>query len=354
MDAWTGLIHRIPQSSCGRIFVMLIREKLPQGYIYPQITQIPSNYAEFLDTFRGGHTLDNNVDATSIASTIHAAMLKIGISSGHLKKTNNNLFPNGLMDVFLTKEGSELIQTAVDRKFCEMAVAEAQKSIPENDGKPHPYVGVVIAKDGKILATGFRGESGIGDHGEYCALKKANGADVHGATVYTTLEPCSERNLPKKSCTERLINAKVARVVSGSADKDESVYGHSTLVEAGIEIGFFPHDLMQELLVLNNKWADSLRSKQGIPPPNDTAPLASVSYYKLGTSMADNTHFFVRPPKDADGFFTVEDATNTVVAYSRVFDEIALAWHGMDDRKRIAEKLVRQGSSSSHQLLNLV
>jgi hypothetical protein len=33
-----------------------------------------------------------------------------------------------------------------------------------------------------------------------------------------------KRNPPKKSCTERLINAKVARVVSGSADKDESVY----------------------------------------------------------------------------------------------------------------------------------
>jgi len=40
------------------------------------------------------------------------------------------------------------------------------------------YVGVVIVKDGKILATGYRGESGSGDHGEYCALKKLNGADV--------------------------------------------------------------------------------------------------------------------------------------------------------------------------------
>ena len=57
-------------------------------------------------------------------------------------------------------------------QFCELAVAEARKSIAEDDGKPHPYVGVVIVKDGKILATGFRGESGKGDHGEYCALKK--------------------------------------------------------------------------------------------------------------------------------------------------------------------------------------
>ena len=251
---------------------MLIREKLPPGHIYPQITQTPVTYADFLDAFRGGHTIDDNLGAHTIAETLQAAMLKIAIASGHLTKMRSTAAPNeSLADIFLTKAGAELIQTAVDRKFCELAVAEARKSIAEDDGRPHPYVGVVIVKDGKILATGFRGESGKGDHGEYCALKKVNEADVQGATVYTTLEPCSERNPPKKSCTERLINAKVARVVSGSADKDESVYGHSTLVEAGIEIGFFPHDLMQELLVLNKTWSmtraeRSKASRQPITP----------------------------------------------------------------------------------------
>jgi pyrimidine deaminase RibD-like protein len=334
---------------------MLIREKLPQGHIYPQITQTPVTYADFLDAFRGGHTIDDNLGAHTIAETLQAAMLKIAIASGHLTKTRSMAAPNEfLADIFLTKSGAELIQAAVDRKFGELAVAEARKSIAEDDGKPHPYVGVVIVKDGKSLATGFRGESGKGDHGEYCALKKLNGTDVQGATVYTTLEPCSERNPPKKSCTERLINAKVARVVSGSADKDESVYGHSTLVEAGIEIGFFSHDLMQELLVLNKKWSDSRRAKQGIPPPNDTNPLANVSYYKLGTSMADNTHFFVRPPKDAGGFFTIEDNVKIVLAWGRTIEEIAVKWHQLDDQKIIVEKLVRQGSGSSHRLLNLI
>jgi hypothetical protein len=111
---------------------------------------------------------------------------------------------------------------------------------------------------------------------------------------------------------------------------------------------------MQELLVLNKAFNDSRREKQGIPPANNTPPLANVSYYKLGTSMADNTHFFVRPPKDSGGFYTVEDADKTVLAHARTLEEIAIAWHAMDDRKRIAEKLVRQGSGSSHQLLNLV
>jgi pyrimidine deaminase RibD-like protein len=334
---------------------MLILKRLPGG-VYPQITQAPiTTYSDFLNFFRGGHTIDDNVDAPAVASSLAAAMLKIGVASRHLTKLKNMAIPDEfLADISLTKSGSQLIQTTLDQAFCELAIAEARKSIAEDDGKPHPYVGVVIVKDGKVLATGYRGESGSGDHGEYCALKKLNEADVQGATVYTTLEPCSTRNSPKKPCTERLIDGKVARVVSGGADKDESVYGHSTLVEAGIEIGFFPHDLMQELLVLNKKWSDSRRAKQGIPPFNDTSPLATVSYYKLGTSMADNTHFFVRPPKDANGFFTVEDAAKTVLAHARTLEEIAIEWHRMDDQKRIVEKLIRQTAGSSNQLLSLI
>jgi pyrimidine deaminase RibD-like protein len=227
---------------------MLILTKL-LGNPYPQITQAPTTtYVDFLNFFRGGHTIDDNVDAPAIAGTLAAAMLKSGVASGHLAKLKNRAIPDEtLADISLTKSGSQLIKTTLDQTFCELAIAEARKSIAEDDGKPHPYVGVVIVKDGKVLATGYRGESGTGDHGEYCALKKLNEADIQGATVYTTLEPCSTRNPPKKSCTERLIEGKVARVVSGSPDKDESVYGHSTLVEAGIEIGFFPHDLMQKL-----------------------------------------------------------------------------------------------------------
>ena len=189
---------------------MLIREKLPPGHIYPQLTQSPiTTYADFLNFFRGGHTIDDNVSAPAVASTMHAAMLKTAIASGHLTWIKNvAIREEFLADVSLTKSGLELIQTALDRTFCEMAVAEARKSVAEDD-RPHPSVGVVVVKNGKILATGYRGESGDGDHGEFCALKKLNDADVQGATVYTTLEPCSTRELPKKPCTVRLIEGRV-------------------------------------------------------------------------------------------------------------------------------------------------
>jgi pyrimidine deaminase RibD-like protein len=335
---------------------MLIREKLPPGHIYPQITDVPVSYAEFLNFFRGGHTVDDNFGATAIAKAFQATMVQVAILGGHLTKTKNMAMPSEfLVDITLTKSGAELIQATLDRQFCEMAVAEAKRSIAE-DTRLRPKVGAVVVKGGKVLATGYRCESGKGDHGEFCAFKKLNAdvdkVDLSGCTVYTTLEPCSKRNAPKRPCTQRLIEGKVARVVFGMPDKDESVYGHHTLIEAGIEIGVFPHDLIQELFVLNKEWTDSLRAKP-IVPPNNTSQLANVSYYKLGTSMADNTHFFVRPPMDAGGFFTVEDANKEVLAHGKTIEEIAIQWKRLDAEKTVREKLVRQSHGSSNQLLNL-
>lgn len=242
-----------------------------------------------------------------------------------------------------------------DREFCKAAIAEARKSVAEDD-RLHPKVGVVIVKDNKILAAGHRGESGRGDHGEYCALKKLPPADVQGATVYTTLEPCSERKPPKKSCTDRLIEGKVARVMYGMGDKHESVYGHASLQEAGIAVATFPDDLMPELLAMNKAWSDSLRTEPTVPPPNRIGCLAHAQYYKPGTSMTDNIHLIVRPPKDAGGFFTVEDSAYNVLAYALTFDQIAVKWQQIDAQKRIVEKLKRQNhaNDSGSPLLNLV
>jgi hypothetical protein len=63
-------------------------------------------------------------------------------------------------------------------------------------------------KDGKVLATGYRGETGEGRHAEFCALKSINdnvdNVDLRGCTVYTTLEPCSNRKSANKTaCATR-------------------------------------------------------------------------------------------------------------------------------------------------------
>jgi pyrimidine deaminase RibD-like protein len=339
---------------------MLITKKLRQGHIYPQITQAPiKTYADFLNFFRGGHTIDDNLGAGSIQATMQYKMFETAIASGHLTKSKNMAIPDEfLADIFLTEAGADLAQPALDREFCVAAVAEARKSVSEDDGEPHPCVGAVVVKDGRVLAKAYRGETGEGRHAEFCALKKISDdvdqVDLSGCTVYTTLEPCSQRSSPNKTaCATRLINAGASRVVYGMADKDESVYGHVSLTEANINVGLFPRDLIQELIALNKNWSDTRRQIESTPPPNETSPVASASYYKPGTSMAENIHLYVRPPKDREGLFTVEDAARDVLAWGRTLQDIAVKWHHIDDQKVIVEGLRRQGSFSSNLLLAL-
>lgn len=340
---------------------MLIKQKMPQGSIYPQLTQAPiTSYADFLNHFRGGHTIDDNLSSPAIQSTDQYAMFKTALTSGHLVKQGSPIYGQGdfVVDIFLTEKGEAAIpREDEDRKFCLMAVELAKRSIPE-DKEPHPFVGAVIVKNGHVIATGFRGETGKGgDHAEFCAIKtlapeNPDRVDLSGCTLYTTLEPCSNRKSKNKTaCATRLINAKVERVVFGLADKDETVYGHVSLSEAGIDVDLFPKDLVQELQALNKTWSETRRNLEVAPPPNDTGPIWQCSYYKPGTPMTDNIHLLVRPPK-GDGFYTVEDGNRKVLAWAKTIDEVAIKWHSIDKQKVIVEKLQRQSYGGSSRLFS--
>jgi pyrimidine deaminase RibD-like protein len=154
--------------------------------------------------------------------------------------------------------------TSGDKVFARLAIDEARKSVSENDGRPHPKVGAVVVKDGQVLSRAYRGEV-PGNHAEFVALeKKLNDEAVVGATVYTTLEPCTTRNPPKIPCVERLLGRKVARVVVGMVDPDIRISGQGIrkLVSANIEVSLFPHDLVLELEELNRDFTRFCKNKQ--------------------------------------------------------------------------------------------
>ena len=143
-----------------------------------------------------------------------------------------------------------------NRMFARMAIEEARKSVQENDGRPHPWVGAVVVKDRKVLGRAHRGEV-PGNHAEFVALEKnLLNVAVAGATVYTTLEPCTTRTPPKIPCVDRLIERKVARVVIGILDPDDRIRGKGQrkLSNAGIETALFPHDLAMEVEELNREF----------------------------------------------------------------------------------------------------
>ncbi len=101
---------------------------------------------------------------------------------------------------------------------------------------PNPWVGcVIVPEDGGPLAEGATAPPG-GPHAEVTALRAA-GPAARGATLYTTLEPCSHTGRTPP-CVEAIIEAGVRRVVVALEDPDPHVSGAgiAALQAAGIEV----------------------------------------------------------------------------------------------------------------------
>lgn len=121
-----------------------------------------------------------------------------------------------------------------DRRWMTRALAAAATARLRT--APNPWVGaVVVCRDGRAFdgATEPPGQR----HAERVALDAAAaaGAEVRGATVFTTLEPCSHHGRTPP-CVDALAAAGVARVVTALTDPDAKVAGrgHTILTAAGI------------------------------------------------------------------------------------------------------------------------
>jgi pyrimidine deaminase RibD-like protein len=105
---------------------------------------------------------------------------------------------------------------------------------------------VIVDAAGTELSRGFSREGGNpAAHAEEAALGKLGPGEprLAGATIYSTLEPCSERRSRPRTCTELIIAAGLARVVI--AWREPALFvadarGYELLSQAGLTVAEMP------------------------------------------------------------------------------------------------------------------
>ncbi len=124
-----------------------------------------------------------------------------------------------------------------DEARMRLAIAEAE--LARGSTGDNPWVGcVIVDADGTILARGHTQGPGE-DHAEIAAVRdaEAHGHQVVGATMYSTLEPCSFHGRTP-ACSRVIVERGLARVVTGMRDPNPRVDGEGARIlrEAGVQV----------------------------------------------------------------------------------------------------------------------
>ncbi|WP_020498076.1 deaminase [Sciscionella marina] len=118
---------------------------------------------------------------------------------------------------------------------------------------------VLVDAEAAVLARGYSRQHAPDEHAEEAALavfEAAYGADrpeLSGATLYSSLEPCSARSSRPKSCTRHILEAGIGRVVFAWREPPVFVDGRGTelLRSAGCTVLEVP-ELAEAAMAMNS------------------------------------------------------------------------------------------------------
>jgi len=160
-----------------------------------------------------------------------------------------------------------------------MLQAMAQAELARGRTGDNPWVGCVIARGEELLGQGFT--LGPGEHHaeiSAAADAAARGHDITGATLYSTLEPCSFHGRTP-ACADAIVKRGLSRVVVAMRDPNPRVdgLGLRILREGGLEISEgvcetrvrlqlgpwilaqHPHEIARYAATLSAAWAREAR-----------------------------------------------------------------------------------------------
>lgn len=104
---------------------------------------------------------------------------------------------------------------------------------------------VIVGADGTELSSGYSRETDAHVHAEEAALAKLQqqNPSLAGATIYSTLEPCSQRRSRPRTCTQLILAAGIPRVVIAWREPSlfvDNCIGVELLTEAGVIVTELP------------------------------------------------------------------------------------------------------------------
>jgi diaminohydroxyphosphoribosylaminopyrimidine deaminase / 5-amino-6-(5-phosphoribosylamino)uracil reductase len=125
---------------------------------------------------------------------------------------------------------------------------------------PNPVVGAVVVKDGEVLGEGWHAQYG-GPHAEVNALADCGDADLTGATMYVSLEPCCHHG-KTPPCTDAILAAGITRVVVASDDPTEKASGRGLgiLRDEGVTVDVAGGELAAGARLLNQAFRKRART----------------------------------------------------------------------------------------------
>ena len=131
--------------------------------------------------------------------------------------------------------------TTRDQQLLERAIELGRNGL--GSVSPNPQVGAVVARDGEVLGEGWHERCGDA-HAEVNAIADCGGADLTGATLYVSLEPCCHEGR-QPACTDAITAAGIGRVVVASDDPTEKASGRGLgiLRDEGVEVELASGDL---------------------------------------------------------------------------------------------------------------
>jgi diaminohydroxyphosphoribosylaminopyrimidine deaminase / 5-amino-6-(5-phosphoribosylamino)uracil reductase len=148
--------------------------------------------------------------------------------------------------------------TDTDRRHLTRAIELAE--LGRGRVSPNPLVGAVIALNGETIGEGAHNAFG-GPHAEVEAILAAGDADLNGATLYVSLEPCCHDG-KTPPCTEAIRAAGIGRVVIASDDPSEHASGRGLgiLRDDGIEVVVADGELAARARLLNQPFRKHART----------------------------------------------------------------------------------------------